>query len=55
MCVDCCWNECECGCRCTGNNIGDIGAQYIGDGLKSLTSLTTLDLCGECGVMRDVC
>ena len=29
---------------CTGNNIGDVGAQYIGDGLKSLTSLTTLDL-----------
>ena len=32
---------------CTGNNIGDVGAQYIGDGFKSLTSLTTLDLSGE--------
>jgi hypothetical protein len=27
--------------------IGDIGAQSIGDGLKSLTSLTELDLNGE--------
>ena len=36
---------------CTGNNIGLIGAQYIGDGLKSLTSLTTLNLWSEwCGV-----
>ena len=35
---------------CTGNKIGDIGAQSIGDGLKSITSLTTLDLRGErCG------
>ena len=28
----------------TGTNIGEIGAQCIGDGLKSLSSLTTLDL-----------
>ena len=32
---------------CTGNRIEGVGAQYIGDGLKSLTSLTTLDLSGE--------
>ena len=32
---------------CTDNDIGDVGAQYIGDGLKSLTSLTTLDLSSE--------
>ena len=31
---------------CTDNNIGDIGAQSIGDGLKSLTSLTELFLSG---------
>ena len=31
---------------CIDNNIGDVGAQYIGDGLKSLTSLTTLNLNG---------
>ena len=35
-------------CGCSGNKVGDIGAQAIGDGLKSLTSLTTLDLSGEC-------
>ena len=33
------------------NNIGDVGAQFIGDGLKSLTSLTTLNLSSECGMM----
>ena len=32
---------------CIGNSIGDVGAQYIGDGLKSLTLVTTLDLNGE--------
>ena len=32
---------------CTDNNIDDIGAQSIGDGLKSLTSLTTLNLSRE--------
>ena len=32
---------------CTDNKIGHIGAQYIGDGLKSLTSLTTLNLSSE--------
>ena len=38
-------------CGCTVNNIGHVGAQSIGDGLKSLTSLTTLDLNGEWCVM----
>ena len=32
---------------CTDNKIGDVGAQSIGDGLKSLTSLTTLNLSCE--------
>ena len=32
---------------CTVNNIGDIGAQSVGDGLKSLTSLTTLNFMSE--------
>ena len=32
---------------CTDNEIEDLGAQCIGDGLKSLTSLTTLDLNSE--------
>ena len=32
---------------CTGNKIGDVGAQSIGNGLKSLTSLTELDLSCE--------
>ena len=36
-----------CVCGCPGISIGKIGAQYIGDGLKSLTSLTTLDLSGK--------
>ena len=41
---------------CTGNKIGDVGAQSIGDGLKSLTSLTTLTLdCEWCVVCADVC
>ena len=31
---------------CADNNIGDVGAQSIGGGLKSLTSLTTLNLSG---------
>ena len=31
-------------CEFEGNNIGVIGAQSIGDGLKQLKSLTTLDL-----------
>ena len=30
------------------NKIGDVGAQYIGGGLKSLKSLTTFNLSGEC-------
>ena len=38
---------CLCVLGCTGNKIGDVGAQSIGDGLKSLTSLTSLDLSGE--------
>ena len=33
--------------ECTVNTIGDIGAQSIGDGLKSLTSLTELSLSSE--------
>ena len=33
--------------ECIDNNIGDIGAQSIGDGLKSLKSLTTLYLRSE--------
>ena len=48
LCV--CWLKmcvCVIVCGCTDSNIGDVGAQYIGDGLKSLTSLTTLDLSGE--------
>ena len=36
-----------CLCGCTDNTIGDDGAQSIGDGLKSLTLLTTLNLNGE--------
>ena len=36
---------------CTVNKIGDVGAQSIGDSLKSLTLLTTLILNGECCVM----
>ena len=39
----CVWFE----CGCTGTKIGNIGAQCIGDGLKSLTSLTTLNLSSE--------
>ena len=31
-------------CGYADNNIGDVGAQAIGDGLKSLTSLATLYL-----------
>ena len=46
MMIQCCLNVCV-RVGCTGNKIGDIGAQSIGDGLKSLTSLTTLDLSGE--------
>ena len=43
---------CVCVCGCTVNDIGDVGAQSIGDGLKSLTSLATLDLsCEWCVVM----
>ena len=34
-------------CGYADNNIGDIGAQYIGDGLKSLVSLQELVLNGE--------
>ena len=34
-------------CWCTDNKIGDVGAQSIGDGLKSLKALTTLNLNGE--------
>ena len=44
----CCVFSNVCVRGCTGNKIGDIGAQSIGDGLKSLTSLTTLNLSGEC-------
>ena len=43
--------RCVCVCvyvGCTGNGFEQVGAQYIGDGLKSLTSLTTLNLSGEC-------
>ena len=29
-----------------GNNIGDEGARYIGDGIKACTGLTTLNLQG---------
>ena len=35
---------CVLACGYADNNIGDVGAQAIGDGLKSLTSLTTLYL-----------
>ena len=31
---------------CKGNNIGNVGAQSIGDRLKSHTSLTALNLSG---------
>ena len=52
--------KCVCLIVCVGyadNNIGHIGAQSIGDGLKSLTSLTTLDLRSErcCDVCGCVC
>ena len=45
MCVD--WIFMFVCVGCTGNKISDIGAQTIGHGLKSLTSLTTLILSGE--------
>ena len=55
MCACVCWLyaliECVCVLGCSVNNIGDIGAQSIGDGLKSLTSLTTLNLSCEWCVM----
>ena len=48
VCVDCMrqLNAFVC-VGCTDNNIGDVGAQSIGDGLKSLTSLTSLNLSCE--------
>ena len=45
-----CYVLCVIVCGCTDNNIEDIGAKCIGDNLKSLTSLTTLDFSGECDV-----
>ena len=36
-----------CVLECTDNSIGKIGAQSISEGLKSLTSLTTLNLSSE--------
>ena len=38
---------CVCVFDITVNNIEDIGAQLISDGLKSLTSLKTLNLNGK--------
>ena len=38
-------------CGCTDNNFGDVGAQSILAGLKSLKSLTTLKLNRECCVL----
>ena len=36
-----------CSCvGCTDNKMGQVGAQLIGDGLKSLKSLKTLNLKG---------
>ena len=35
-------------CGRTGNTIADVGAQTIGDGLRSLASLTRLNLSCEC-------
>ena len=55
LCVMCNWmHSCVGCCGCTDNKIGDIGAQSIGDGLKSLTLLTALYLNSEWCVMCDV-
>ena len=57
LCVDCMYELNVFVCvGCTGNKIGDIGAQSIGGGLKSLTSLTTLNLRSEwCVMYAGVC
>ena len=39
--------NCASVCGCTANKIGDVGAQSISDGLKSLASLETLKLGGK--------
>ena len=42
-------------CEFADNKIGNIGTQSIGDGLKPLKSLATLDLSGECCAMCVMC
>ena len=52
MClVSLCTSFIKYACGCAVNRIGDVGAQSIGEGLKSLTSLMLLDLSGECYAM----
>jgi hypothetical protein len=37
---------CGIGCTHTGNSIGAEGAEHIGDGMKTCTNITSLDLGG---------
>ncbi len=43
---------CGIGCTHTGNSIGAEGAKHIGDGMKTCTNITSLDLRGTLCVIE---